>query len=163
MAARALVADLERALDAVHPSAPAPAGGRYERLDMPASAFTGRGAAPAPAGGRYERAGIGPRPHADPDLHARRQGIRPPGVPRRAYEGLVASGGMFHLEPTLQARLHAFYDHAERDDSEALAPLILPLMLDVAGFRDANAPFAWLGLARPPRRMLSGLRLSRRK
>lgn len=157
VAARALVAELERTLDVVHPSEPAPAGGRYERPDMPASTRTRRAAAPAPAGGSYERTGTGPRPHADPDLHAGRQGIRPPGVPRRAYEGLVASGGMFHLEPTLQARLHAFYDHADRDDRGALAPMIVPLMLDVAGFRDANAPFAWLGLAWPPRRMLSGL------
>ena len=163
VAARALVAELERTLDVVHPSEPAPAGGRYERPDMPASTRTGRAAEPAPAGGSYERTGTGLWPHADPDLHAGQQGIRPPGVPRRVYEGLVASGGMFHLELTLQVRLHAFYDHADRDDRGALAPMIVPLMLDVAGFRDANAPFAWLGLAWPPRRMLSGLRLSRRQ
>ena len=138
--ARALVAELERALDAVHPSA-----------------------LPGAAGGRYERAGASPHQYADADPHAGRPSIPPPGVPRRTYEGLVASGGMFYLDPTLQVRLHAFYEHAERGDRSTMGSMILPLMLDVAGFRDANAPFTWSGLAWPPRRALFRLRGRRRR
>ena len=70
---------------------------------------------------------------------------------------------MFYLDPTLQARLHAFYEHDERGDRSTMGSMILPLMLDVAGFRDANAPFTWSGLAWPPRRALFRLRGRRRR
>lgn len=137
LSASALVAELHKALEAVPPAA-----------------------TPAPARERRAVAGTGPSPDQDP------QAGRPPrplpDVPRRVYEGLVSSGALFQFDPTLQMRLHMFYEYVERGNREALGRMIPPLTEDVAVFWDANAPFKWSCLAWLPLCALSGLRRRRR-
>lgn len=155
--ARALVAELNRAHDIVQfgRSVLSSALPDDEEADDAPDAVRLASIARSAIGRRHrEEAGRGPllRP--------------PPDIPRRVYEGLVSSGGIFNLEPDLQLRLHAFYEYVERGDCEAVDQLLLPLVEELARFRDVNAPFAWSDLAWPPRCAMFGLRRwcqSRRK
>lgn len=81
-----------------------------------------------------------------------------PEMPRRVYDGLVSSGGIFHLEANLQLRLNTFYGYVERGDHKEVDQLIRPLIQELARFRDANAPFSWSDLGWPPRRAMFVLR-----
>ena len=148
VAARALVAEMNRAFNIAQSgrssSSPAPrgdaaidpasSGAQPADSTKPAIDERGKGAEDAPQ----------PRPI--------------PGMPRRVYEGLITSGGLFYLEPALQLRLHVFYAYVEQGDLGAADWLIWPLMQETARFRDANAPFARSDLAWPLRRAASGLR-----
>lgn len=148
MPARALVAELNRALDIVQPDRGSPHSAPYgdaASSPVPDAGQPASGAKSA-ADGRAKSAENSPPP-------------RPiPGIPRRVYEGLITSGSIFYLKPALQLRLHTFYEYVEHGNSRAVNRMIWPLMEELVLFRDANAPFAWSDLAWPPRRATSGLR-----
>lgn len=69
-------------------------------------------------------------------------GIAPAGMLGSAYRGLVNSGGISVFEASLQERLYGFYVHLERGDYDMVHEQALPMMREVAKFRDANAPLA---------------------
>ena len=146
--ARALVAELNRALDIVQPDRGSPRSAPYVNTASSLAPDAGQapGSAKSASDGRAKGAENSPPP-------------RPiPGIPRRVYEGLITSGGIFYLKPALQLRLHTFYEYVEQGDRGAVNRLIWPLMEELVLFRDANAPFTWSDLAWPPRRAASGLR-----
>lgn len=147
--ARALAAELDRTLDAVQPAGGgSPRASRY--IDAMDSGIDSVQPAPSSKSAAGRAVHGGAESGMRPDL--------PPEVPRQVYEGLAGAGGVFQIEPMLQMRLHVFYEHAKRGDLGAVAKLIRPLVREVTLLRDANAPFEWSSMARPPRRAASRLR-----
>ena len=149
VAARALVAELNEVLDIMQSgkgALPLAFSGDKEADLVPNKEQLANNAKSAVGHSHHEAAGSGqlPRP--------------PPEMPRRVYEGLVSSGGIFHLEPNLQLRLNTFYEYVERGDHKEVDQLIRPLMQELARFRDSNAPFTWSDLVWPPRRAMFVLR-----
>ena len=150
--ARALVAELNQVHDAVQPADDRlmPTPQRYDAMSRaPDAARLTKGSMGVVGQGQQRMSKSGTRAHPLPD------------VPRQAYDGLVSSGGIFHIEPTLQLRLHEFYKRVECGDYEEVGRQIRPLVLEVARFRDINAPFTWADLALPVRRVAT--RLCRRR
>ena len=78
------------------------------------------------------------------------------------YRGLANSGGISCFEAAMQARLHRFYDHVGRAEYDMMVEIMMPLVRDVALFRDTNAPFALSSLVHLPRLRRTGRQGTRR-